>query len=394
MGGESAVDNGDRASRGESRPSTFVLVGTPDVADSLGRNGFLARRLRASKPDALEPRIVVTAGLRSDIVAQRLEGGPAASAVPVPAGLEPWLESMFSDVELHDDTALIALSVSAALTEDVWRHRQLGLLVQPPHDHATSWNEEQRSWLASEFERVEASPDRIAESIRAVAAKAQEHDADLLVFNVSTYVPDQTIYYFKPGEDQPYALRAHALDLLVEQLAGEHGFFVLDVDRIVAELGAGEAVEGPGRYSSEALAVIGDEAASASMALPSVSLAYGAEVMQLVVPRYDRRTEAGVLEDWHVNAPTAIEPGDALFDVRFDHLHTRLAAQGRRDTGRSLRVAVVATQTGYLKEISARPGQRVEVGSRVGVVVKHQDIDADDVTDAGSFPVGVRVSGA
>lgn len=374
-------------------PTSFVLIASPDVHDSVGRAGFLEARLRASRADAPAPHVRLVPGIRCDVFAQQLSAGGEVPDIPAPEGLEEWFASMFAPVELNDDTALLALSMSDALGADVRRHATRGSLVQPPTDHRRTWTEEQRDWLDTQFAPHAGDTADMEDALRTIAARLAPLPTELLVFNVSTYTPDEKAYWFRDDTPEPIALRANRINLLIDRLAAELDLYVLDVDRIVAELGAADTVVAPAGYTEAALRVIADEAGAAIANLPGVSLAFGADAMQLAVPRFDRRTEAGQLVAWHVGAPAEIRQGDPLFDVRFDNLHTRLDGQGGRKTDRSLLLSVLATQDGYLRETTLPAGADITVGSMVGVVVKDASIVPGDLADAAKFPVGVKVAG-
>jgi hypothetical protein len=178
---------------------------------------------------------------------------------------------------------------------------------------------------------------------------------------------------------------------MTDMLAEDTGVFVLDIDRIVAELGAAESVLGPGRYSDAVHDAIADEAMELIIDLPTIGEHFSPEVMQLVVPRYDRRTNRGVLLEWHAHAPAWITSGQVVFDVRFENVHWRLNGDPRRKTGRQFDLSVVAMRDGYLEEIVVGQGEPITAGSTVGVVKKQPEADNLDGEHMSRFPVGIKV---
>lgn len=83
--------------------------------------------------------------------------------------------------------------------------------------------------------------------------------AHVLVMNVSTVDPDDTVTNYHDLEDDTPALRAHKIALTLIDLSHELGISIIDADRLLAELGAERNVEGIGRYSPDASEVLCNE---------------------------------------------------------------------------------------------------------------------------------------
>jgi biotin carboxyl carrier protein len=277
-----------------------------------------------------------------------------------------------------------------AVIGQVWRHKETDVLVQPPIDRSVCWTPEQNSWLDEGFIEVPPTNDTLTNALRSIAERMIALDAGFIVFNVSTFVPNEKVYWFKLGDPETTAIRAGRVNLVVERLVAELDITLVDVDRIVAELGAREAVIGPTRYTSETLDIVSEEAAEAILNLANVSREFASNAMSLAVPRYDRRTIEGTLTRWHVAVGSSVIKGDKLFDLRFDHLQSRLAS-GRNASNRSISLSVLAGRTGVIDRITSQEGEQVSVGTMVGVIVAAQGIDwsAEDVLTR--FPIGVTL---
>jgi hypothetical protein len=113
--------------------------------------------------------------------------------------------------------------------------------------------------VAGEVTRLGQSAEPVAEAVAAVEDDLlkvielvkEEIEAHVLVTNVSTIDPaDETVTY-QGLEIEPFVLRAHRLDLLLIEVSHSVGISIIDVDRLVAELGADGNVEGPARYGRE-----------------------------------------------------------------------------------------------------------------------------------------------
>lgn len=363
------------------------LLGSPDVMRSLGRTGFMETRLRAGAEDPPEVVVTVVAPERVDVTAQRISGA-SAPRLDTPEGLLSWLEEQFGPGPFQGDPLLVVLSLSPALLNTTWRHRHQGFLVTGP----VTATAEERSWFEAEFEPSPTNTDDIAQALEAIDAGLADSRTELAVLNVSTYIPGETAHGLRPGDAEPLSLLANRLDLILERVAAKARYAVVDVDRIVAEFGAEEGVEEPGVYGDGVSASIADEAMETISALPGVHDSIGLDVMQLVVPRHDRRTVNGVLVEWHVSAPCEIKSGDDLFDIRFENVRARLGNSGR-DSGRDMKMTVVATRDGYLREMSVDAGNEISAGSIVGVIAENAEVETPWKQGVANFPVGVKVAG-
>ena len=73
----------------------------------------------------------------------------------------------------------------------------------------------------------------------------------VLVWNCSSVVPGDRTSRYRIGDD-PLAVRAHRLNLVLMELSILHGISIVDVDRAIAEPGAADHVRDAFRYSAEA----------------------------------------------------------------------------------------------------------------------------------------------
>ncbi len=370
---------------------TLLLAESRDVIESLGRENTLAERFASANPDAPRIETMTVPAWRADVLADRLQHADLPSITPAP-GLQTWLELQRTAPTLPDDAVLCVMSVSDALTARVVRVLENDRLLQLPDDYADTWNDEQRAWLDEHCAPAPLDIAELAQATSDIAALLKARECELLTFNVSTYVPDEVERQYRGSHPESFAVTASRLNLMLDSLPDEAAHNVLDVDRIVAEIGGQHAVLGPGRYTEEALAEIAEEAAALVLDIPDISRRFSPDTMRLSVPRYDRRTKSGVLLEWHRTAPTAFGAGDVLFDVRFDNIHTRLNPAVAHRAKRSLRVSVVATRAGFLSKTLVPVGGQIDVGTTVGVVTDSPNTLAPVTEPAAKFPVGVSVA--
>jgi hypothetical protein len=365
------------------RAVRIVLADSPDVMGSIGREGLLSERMGAGAVDAPDVDVTVVPGVRPDLFAQRVTA-TSKPAIEVPDGLEGWFASMFDPIPIPDNTVLIVMSMTAALDTEYLRHSQHGFVVSAPKEISN----DVREWLDANFE---AAPLDLPAMTKAIddLANLNDVETEIVVYNLSTYFPEEPNY--KAGDLNRASLAANQLDLVVDKAAQDTGIYVVDVDRIIAEYGAAEGVLSGHQFSDEVDSVVAEEALSLILELPGINEIFGTEVMHLGVPRYDRRTETGVLVEWHVEAPSRVEAGDSLFDVRYDDIAWKLNIDPTRKTGRSLRLSVVASRDCYLKEIVVHPGEPISAGSKVGVVTLGPDSEYGDFEHTSRFPVGIKM---
>lgn len=94
---------------------------------------------------------------------------------------------------------------------------------------------------------------------RKVANSLKEKGAHVIFSNVSTIDPDDTVTNYHGLQDDPPSLRAHKTGLAILDLSNQLGVSVVDVDRLLAEIGAAPHVERIGHYDSEASDIICEE---------------------------------------------------------------------------------------------------------------------------------------
>ncbi|MDQ3781841.1 MAG: hypothetical protein M3349_02755 [Actinomycetota bacterium] len=358
-------------------PGGIVLTDSPDVIDSIGRPGLLTSRSGEPVAVSIEPSV------RSDVLVQRLRGGDVDPPSDAPAAVVAWLGAATASGMTSAKVA--AISLAAELADSVYRHRHSGLLFQVGEGEGDDPDPETGRWLTERCKPV-GPIDENATAANLARVVGLLGDTRLVVYNLSTYVPD--------GDDIESAIafgdRAQRLDLALATVAGEYPIVVVDADRIVAELGAGDHVIAPGRYSAEAANDISEEAVGQVDAL-GVLDPMASELSLLVIPRYDRRTTAGSITRWHKAAGDAVDPGDLLFDIAFGGLTSRLGAtKDVKTSKRVMTLGVVAAEAGHILHITSTA--EVSVGDRVAVIGVRPDLDpgtTDELTP--HFRVGLRV---
>jgi hypothetical protein len=97
--------------------------------------------------------------------------------------------------------------------------------------------------------------DQMAEVVASLKERVGAH---VIVFNGSSIDPDDTASGYTRGLDTP-VLRVHRLNRVLVELSMLEGVSLVDVDRLLAELGAAGHVTGLLDYDAEACGVLCDE---------------------------------------------------------------------------------------------------------------------------------------
>jgi hypothetical protein len=251
----------------------------------------------------------------------------------------------------------------------------------------------------------------------------EEDGAHVVVMNGSTVVPGDEVHCYRvttgaPASASPVgsgtlarvhdppSLTVQRLNAAVLRVAVEHGVSILDVDRVIAELGGAKHVTGLQSYSDAAGDAVCEELAlilsdrglldDRSVAAPSVE-GSRAWPLRLEMPKFAKRVEKGTVRKWHVGEGAAIAYGDDLLDIQVtkvtelvrlrEHQHLRDSAErdDRFKTRRPRQVMnlrVTAAESGVLARIYAPEGTAVAVGDLLAVVTDLDiDVDADPPPD-------------
>lgn len=114
--------------------------------------------------------------------------------------------------------------------------------------------------LPDRGETPEAAVHSVRESlVGAIQLIKEKMGAHILVANHSTVDPSGDTFNYQGVSPEPISLRIQRLDLMLIGVSHEEGISIIDVDRKVAELGAGGNVPAPMTYGPAAAEVIADE---------------------------------------------------------------------------------------------------------------------------------------
>lgn len=153
----------------------------------------------------------------------------------LPLGSYP-LDTQFSDAFFTVSADAYVLSIQPDVQVGLVRHRRDDFFFHPPE--LASWPAHARSWMQAEFEPY-GLPDpatALAELAKVVDRLRTATDAPILVYNLSSAVPGETIHCHVGMEDI-VSTRIKRFNLGLVELSQRSGVSIIDVDRIVAAQG-------------------------------------------------------------------------------------------------------------------------------------------------------------
>lgn len=119
----------------------------------------------------------------------------------------------------------------------LYRHRREGYLIHA--EGRQIWPDDGRRWLEADFEpNGLLTPDQSMENLFNLVSKIRVHSrAPVLIYNVSSVMPSDLIHCWE-GVGETFTTRVNRFNLALTDLSRETGISIIDVDRIVAVMGA------------------------------------------------------------------------------------------------------------------------------------------------------------
>jgi hypothetical protein len=145
-----------------------------------------------------------------------------------------------------DPAQAILLSL-AAEPLGILRHRKLGYHLQIMPHHRAAAGPAIRSWLASEFIVVDRSISDVRKDYELLIDQVSERTgAKLIVINRISTTGQEDVSHYAPF-DKPLSrvlakVEAKELNLMLHDLAEHRDLYIIDIDAIAAEMGAGRHV--------------------------------------------------------------------------------------------------------------------------------------------------------
>lgn len=254
---------------GGNRRISVFLKGNEDLADALlaiGEGGQkLAKGLRQRVNEAYEGRFEVEVFQEPSGPSELLLASSSASSSEHYSLAAS--EGSPSVMELNPPTRLfrhasdvIVFSLEPEITRPLWSHKKTGFRVSPHPGWEREWPPDQKQSFSEHYEPQGLVPvERFRQGFARLVAEIKERlAAHIIVFNCFAFDPnDRTRSYF--GVQDTPALRALKFNIALIDISTEEGISIVDVDRVLAELGGASHVTEAFRYSPRACELIRDE---------------------------------------------------------------------------------------------------------------------------------------
>ncbi|AVH63798.1 class I SAM-dependent methyltransferase [Nostoc sp. 'Peltigera membranacea cyanobiont' N6] len=254
----------------------ILVKGDRDAIDSLLPITQGAKKLDKSLQDlineksdrAFQIEIICEPGGRSDLWLQQLAEIPSLNEWHAFEQLGSFpskqLETLLTEQSptslLAADIDIIVFSTQAEITKNLWQHSQTGYLINILEDWEQQLSEAEKQEFQQHFSptgllSVEQSQANFSQLIQLLKEKT---GAYIICYNCCDFDPsDRTTNYHNIGET--LRLRIQKLNLALLKLSMQEGISLIDVESLLAELGAAQHVTRGLDYSPEAYQVICQE---------------------------------------------------------------------------------------------------------------------------------------
>ncbi len=366
-----------------SKMVRLIVYGAEDLlGHSQGQPGGIQDLVPEEIPQAPAVEFIHHPAARADLYLQQLRQPEAAAGLAAFGLQDPGASQVFDWLP-----RAVIFNLQTEVEQVVWQHAQSGLLAGPPADWEMAWSAGRRARFRQQFRPLgEQTVEAYRGDFLQVARELQSRlDTQIIVLGCSSYDPaDRVRNYARSGETG--SLRAHRFNLALLELSRQVGLAVVDVDRIIAEMGAGENVSALFSYSAAARLAIRGELLRV---LADLGLfAEPPACMQLRMPYVSRQIRGGTILRWHKRPGDRVQTGDHLFDFRVDEIEkifrtgeSWLTPSGtvlstKRDLEFEMRVT--ASGTGFLHSIRAGAGAYCRAGQEVAYFVNAAGLDLSE----------------
>lgn len=301
---------------------------------------------------------------RSDLISQQLSGR-AAPDLPAELAADPFIQSQFHSQLLQQPFDLVILSIQPDIQQTAWTHHQEGYKICPPADWQEQWSPATRQWFTSHFiNQGLLTLVQFQEAFKQLISQLKgTASAKVIVLNSSSFDPGDKSHNYS-GRELPPFIRHHQFNLALAHLSASEDFYIVDIDRIAATIGAGQHISAPFVYSQQLGQAINHELESIA---EQTGLFTKTEWLKLLFPPTELQIESGHVLRWHKSEGQPVKRGEPLFDYQADKIvrTMRVRDENAQITGVqqlskadwTMEMHIMAGQDGYLQQVLAPAGQ-------------------------------------
>lgn len=301
----------------------LFLKESDDITATLFENGAAGNSVLhewAAAKEAAGAAVHITRepGLPASILLQQLDGVSLPEEL-VEQGLdEAYVTAQFQSRLFEQPADVVVLSLLPEITAELWQRRKSGYLLSPPSGWEQKWTPAQCDWFRAHFDRLgQVTVERFREDFgRLVRVLQAQREIQVMVYGCASYDPADASHNYHGVEDTA-ALRAHRFNYALVQLSQQTDLVILDVDRIVAEMGGRAHVRQVFHYSPEANQAIGREMLRI---VEEQGFFDEHPLLKLVLPQLDQQFQSGSIVKWHSREGKWVNGGDDLFDFRVEEI--------------------------------------------------------------------------
>lgn len=339
---------------------------------------------------------------RSDLLVQQLEGVAFPGELRQQGLDEPFITAQFQSRLFTEPAEVAVLSIQPEIEQELWQRHGAGYLIQPPPDWRQRWSAAQRDWFEANFApQGYISVARFRENMTRLVRYLKENlKAQVVVYGCSSYDPADTSHNYALTADPP-AVRAHRLNYALIQLSQQEDISLVDVDRIIAELGGKAHVRRFAEYSPEAYQAIGREFFRITEELGLFKK--HASLSKLILPQLDNQFQSGSIVRWHKAEGEWVQAGDHLLDIRVEEIkryqrtnagqtEEKLEAVEQKTRSWSWLVRLTAADEGYLQKIYVAEAGTCTAGDLLAVLSSDAGEAADFDEQAMAAAANLRVA--
>ena len=188
---------------------------------------------------------------RSDLLLHQLDPLTAPGGAGQPTETQGLPERRAATQLIEQGPDVLVMSICPDLMQSTWRNPSSGHSVSSPLQSGPGGSQPESTWAAPLTPAGVTQADQFEENLlRIIKFIKQQVGAHVIVYNASPFDPDDKLYTFR-GVDDTFALRTQRFNLALIRLSLAEGISIVDVERLVAELGASEHVTRPLRYSGQ-----------------------------------------------------------------------------------------------------------------------------------------------